>query len=171
MYDLLVSGSAQPDVVVRPLTDADREAISTWRYPGELAIYSPGDDAFALEEPDHVALSSSRGELYGYGTIGAEAQVPGGRYDVADGVLDVGLGLRPDLVGAGLGGPAMQAVLAVAGARLAPARFRATVAVANRRAAGLVLRLGFQPTHTFPRPSDGREFVQYERLARHEVDG
>ncbi len=153
------------DLVVRPLTDADREAISRWRYGGELSIYDPGPGAMELRAPDHVALADHAGTLLGYGTVGVEAQVPGGRYDADDAVVDVGLGLRPDLVGRGQGARALLALLALLEARSAPDRVRATVAAANPRATAFVRRLGFAPTHRFRRDRDGREFVQYERPA------
>jgi RimJ/RimL family protein N-acetyltransferase len=60
----------------------------------------------------------------------------------------------------------------IADARTRPSiiRVRATVASVNLRATALVQRLGFTATHRFRRPSDGREFVQYERaVAREEV--
>ena len=155
------------DIIIRPLTDTDRAAIAAWRYPGDLAIYSPGRDAFDLVEPDHVALvstgDSTDGALLGYGTLGDEAQVPGGRYDGADLVVDLGLGLHPDRVGAGYGGRALLALIAHARERFGATGLRATVAAPNHRATRLVEGLGFRPTHRFRRARDGREFVQYER--------
>ncbi|MCR9161660.1 MAG: GNAT family N-acetyltransferase [Nannocystaceae bacterium] len=150
-------------IVLRPLTDADRQSIARWRYPGDLAIYDPGPGAFDLRAPDHVALASD-GDLVGYATLGTDAQVPGGDYGDSPGVLDVGLGIRPDLVGAGLGRRALTALLREPLGRRVE-RFRVTVAAANPRATALVVRLGFEATHRFQRPSDGRAFVQYEREA------
>jgi len=150
-----------PSIVVRPLTDADRRAISTWHYPGELAIYDPGAGAFDLHPPDHVALASENGELLGYGTLGQEAQVPGGLYD-GDAVVDVGLGLHPDRIGSGHGRTALSSLLAHAAEHLDARRFRATVASSNARATAFVLGAGFVPTHHFVR-ADGRAFTQYER--------
>lgn len=152
-------------MVARPLSDADREAIAAWHYPGTLAIYDPGADAFALREPDHFALASADGALIGYGTLGEQARVPGGAYESIPGVVDVGMGLRPALVGRGLGPPALLVVIDEALRRSAATRLRATVATANERATALVTHLGFRPSHRFRRARDGREFVQYERAA------
>jgi [ribosomal protein S18]-alanine N-acetyltransferase len=105
--------------------------------------------------------------LVGYGTFGSAARVPGGGYREDPGVVDLGMGLRPDLVGKGHGADALNALIVEAARRFSPTRYRVTVASANRRATALVKRLGFQPTHRFERPSDGREFVQYERDAMH----
>ena len=150
-------------VVVRSLTDADRAAISAWVYLGDLAIYSPGLGAFDLVEPEHVALASTDGALLGYGTFGPEAQVPGGEYCSANQAVDLGLGLRPDLVGSGYGARALRALIRHGDARFSATAFRATVAAQNQRATRLVQRLGFQEAHRFRRASDNREFVQYER--------
>ncbi|MCH9687910.1 MAG: GNAT family N-acetyltransferase [Deltaproteobacteria bacterium] len=156
-------------IAVRSLTDADRGAIATWHYGGDLAIYDPGPGAMALREPDHIALVNTDGVLLGYGTTGVEARVPGGRYDgdgsdgSDGGCVDLGLGLRPDLVGAGHGAPALLALMAWASRELRANRFRATIAAVNPRANGLMRSLGFAQTHRFVRPRDGRQFVQYER--------
>jgi len=149
--------------MVRPLTDADRTAIAQWRYGGELSLYSPGEGAAELRAPDHVALASPEGELLGYGTLGLEAQVPGGAYGDSTDALDLGLGLRPDLVGHGLGADALAAVIAHARQHGGTTRFRATVASANGRATALVMHAGFEAAHRFTRSRDGREFVQYVR--------
>lgn len=99
-----------------------------------MAIYDPGRSAFDLHGPESVALASLDGALLGYGTFGPEARVPGGTYTDSPEVLDIGLGLRPDLVGGGLGGQALSALMADARARLPITRVRATVASANPHA-------------------------------------
>jgi RimJ/RimL family protein N-acetyltransferase len=164
---------SNPDrtVVVRPLTDEDREAIAEWHYPGELAIYDPGRSALDFRDPECVALGSLDGALLGFGTLGSEARVPGADYIDDPSVLDIGLGLRPDLVGRGFGAHALSAVIADVRARLPISWVRATVACANPRGTALVQRLGFRATHRFTRPSDGREFIQYEREVGRGQDG
>ena len=154
------------DVAVRPLSDADRQRIATWQYDGDLTLYDPGPAAVEMRGSDHVALVISDGTLVGYGTVGSEAQVPGGTYPEAGDVVDIGIGLLPALVGKGYGGRAVLALMADVERRFSPSQFRVTVAAANGRATALVLREGFRPTHRFARASDGREFVQYELETR-----
>ena len=151
--------------MARPLSDEDRQAIAGWHYAGALTIYDPGQDAFALREPEHFALVDGEGALMGYATLGEQARVPGGTYESNPGVLDLGMGLRPDWVGRGLGARALGVVIAEASRRMSPSRIRATVAAVNGRATALVTHLGFQASHRFQRERDGREFVQYEREA------
>jgi|GEM_PF-312420 len=145
---------------IRNLDEADREAIATWRYPGALSIYDPGCSADQLRAPDHVALSSADGALLGYGTFGAEGRVAGGRYDET--ALDVGMGLRPDWVGRGLGPAALSRLISYARLQRGAERLRATVADANPRAGALVRDLGFVPAHRFARAADRRAFTQFE---------
>ena len=156
-----MKGSLAVGIVHSELTDTDRDAIARWRYEGDLALYSPGEGAHQLRAPDHVALRSPADPLLGYGTAGVEARVPGGLYEGRL-VLDVGLGLRPDLVGAGLGADALRVVIAWVRATRETSHVRATVAAENRRATALVLRAGFSASHQFTRPEDGRAFVQYD---------
>jgi RimJ/RimL family protein N-acetyltransferase len=127
-------------------------------------------DKRPAKRPDEVG-DRDTGALLGYGTLGSEARVPGGAYTDDPGVLDIGLGLRPDLVGRGLGAHALSAVIANVRARLPIRQVRATIASVNLRATALVQRLGFTATHRFRRPSDGREFVQYEREVGRDVHG
>ncbi|MBV1862553.1 MAG: GNAT family N-acetyltransferase [Nannocystaceae bacterium] len=150
------------EIMHRELTDADREAIAHWRYSGDLALYSPGSNAHLLRTPDHVALRAPADPLIGYGTAGADARVPGGLYEGHQ-VVDVGLGLRPDLVGAGLGADALRTVIAWVRETTECSHVRATVAAENPRATALVLRAGFSESYRFTRPRDGRAFVQYLR--------
>jgi ribosomal-protein-alanine N-acetyltransferase len=83
----------------------------------------------------------------GFGCLGADARVPG--LAGVDGVLDVGVGMRPDLVGQGLGPEFATTVLEFAATRGAT-RLRAVVQDWNSRSLRLVERLGFVPTGTHP---------------------
>ena len=93
------------------------------------------------------------GELVGFCCFGPAARVAGGDYRREE-LLDVGLGLRPDLTGRGLGLAFVRAVLAHAGATRAPAGYRLTVAAFNRRAVRVYERAGFVLDHTFERPGE-----------------
>ena len=148
---------------VRDLTDADRAAIAAWRYPGALSIYDPGEGAAALRSPDHVAFIDEHDDLLGYGTLGAEARVPGGCYEANEATVDVGLGLRPDRVGHRLGGLALEALAAYVGRDGSVRQLRATVAASNARATAFVRAEGFDERSRFVRQADGRAFVIYVR--------
>ena len=82
---------------VRAPTGADRQAILAWRYPGRYSTYD-FDDPSAFDR-DTWAVTDG-GELIGYCCFGAPARVPGAEEE--PGVLDVGYGLAPELMGHGL---------------------------------------------------------------------
>ena len=107
-----------PDVpprglTVRPLERADAEAIAAWRYEGPWDVYNsrPGDLLSA--EAGYQAVADETGTLVGFVCLGQEARVPG--LAEAEGTVDIGVGMRPDLVGQGLGRAFGAAVLAHVG--------------------------------------------------------
>ena len=62
------------------------------------------DDAitfFLAPKNGYLAVRDSEGALVGFCCFGFEGQVPGGDYSVD--ALDVGIGMRPELTGQGLG--------------------------------------------------------------------
>jgi RimJ/RimL family protein N-acetyltransferase len=86
-----------------------------------------------------------------------------------DGTVEIGIGLRPDLVGRGLGESFMQRELDYAREQWAPRRFRLHVAAWNARAIQLYERLGFREVgarhvRTFVR-FGAHEFLTMERPA------
>jgi RimJ/RimL family protein N-acetyltransferase len=125
-------------VKVRELTDADVRDIVTWRYEGRYATYdvtggvSPGLGFFAVEHG---------GRLVGYCCFGAEARVPG--VGEKAGTLDVGYGMRPELMGQGLGRSFVGAILAFGVDRFEPTRLRMLVLRWNERSRRTAERHGF----------------------------
>ena len=85
-----------------------------------------------------------------------------------DGVVEVGLGVRPDLTGQGLGEAIIRAELEYARAEWRPATFRLFVTTWNERAIRLYERLGFREvgreSRSFPLHGEN-EFLKMERPA------
>jgi RimJ/RimL family protein N-acetyltransferase len=140
----------QPDatsgtLVVRALTREDAEEIRSWRYPGRWRTYDsrPEDGPVSAAAGFH-AIADSTGALVGYLCLGAEARVPG--LAAEDGVTDVGVGLRPDLMGQGVGSHFGAAVLAHVRDMSAGGSLRAVVQDWNARSLRLCERLGFRRT-------------------------
>ncbi len=126
---------------VRDLAESDLDEIAAWRYDGRWAVY----DSDGRLDPSMgywaVVEDAGAGErLVGFACLGADARVPG--LAEADGTLDVGLGMRPDLVGRGRGPQFATTVLDFAASRGAR-RLRAVVQDWNQRSLRLVNRLGF----------------------------
>ena len=147
-----------------PLDDARARAIAAWRYAGVYAFYdwaNDPDDLAELLEPGnwgrayHAALDRD-GALVGFLQATCAA-----------GTVDIGLGLRPDLTGRGLGGPFLDACLTFVDGRFHPARFRLAVAAFNRRAITVYERAGFRQVAEFEQRTNGglHRFVRMERAA------
>ena len=81
-------------------------------------------------------------------------------FDWQGDVVDVGIGLRPELTGRGLGESFLRAQLDYATSQWAPATFRLFVAAWNERAIRLYERLGFSEV--------GRETRHFELVGEHE---
>lgn len=140
--------------------------ITQWRYGGRYAIYDDSaDQSSALLASEHRYFAAWHGdELIGYCCLGPDARVPGGDYQRGEPeVVDVGGGLRPDLVGKHLGENLAPQVLQFALELLHPLVLRVTVLGSNARARALCRKLGFKEVHCF-RVEDfqNREFVQLE---------
>ena len=157
---------------LKPITRGDAQAISRWRYGEPYSIYD-GDpkSADSLLEPrfHYHSVYDEHDELAGYFCFGEDARVPAGRrlgvYE--EPALDIGLGMRPDLAGLGLGEEFVRAGLRFAKETYSPSAFRMTVAVFNRRAIRVYERVGFENVETFgaTTPDGGREWLLMRREA------
>lgn len=139
---------------ILPLTGQEARAIAAWRYPGEYALYnlSPEEPLDELLDGSCYGAHSAQGVLAGFYQFGRGARIPTkeqGAYP--EGPLDIGLGLRPDLCGKGLGESFLLAGMEFARARLGAEEFRLSVAAWNLRARKVYARCGFggerQVTH------------------------
>ena len=99
----------------------------------------------------------SGGELVGFFCFGPGGQLPSFDY-AADGSLDIGLGLRPDLTGRGLGLEFVLAGLEFGRRHFAPAGFRLAVARFNERAIQVYERAGFQRVTVFTHHTNGADY-------------
>ena len=110
-------GAARPGCVadpvppfrVRQLTIEDGLDLAGWSRPGAWHI----EDALEAPEPDegYWAVVDTRRRLLGFCCVGAAARVPGRHRD--DYVLDVAIGIRPQLAGRGWSGELGRAAVAI----------------------------------------------------------
>jgi RimJ/RimL family protein N-acetyltransferase len=149
---------------VRPLERPDAEAITAWRYEGPWGAYDsrPGDGLLSAADGYH-AVADKTGALAGFLCLGQEARVPGLAAD--ENIVDIGVGMRPDLVGHGLGTAFGTAVLDYVGGRCGDRPLRAVVQSWNERSLRLTRRLGFRENGTHRCIQDGRE-ISYTVLVR-----
>src|SRR5690242_1802654 len=117
---MTVPASQQVRVTFQPLTNADAEEVLGWWYAAPYDRYNMAGDAAALAAGAaaltnpanaYFAAHNLDGEVVGFCCFGADARVLGGDYADTD-ALDIGLGLRPDHTGRGLGAVYVTQVLA-----------------------------------------------------------
>jgi RimJ/RimL family protein N-acetyltransferase len=146
------------------MDEASARAICGWRYEAPYHIYNVVTDgvegavlAFLDPQYAYYCIVGENGDLVAYCCFGLDARVPGGDY--SRDALDVGMGVRPDLTGQGLGLSFAQAVLRFARETFEPPAYRVTVARFNERAQRVWEKAGFQQVEEFARSSDGMPFV------------
>lgn len=146
---------------VRPMTQADAEAIAAWRYPGEYAFYDfaadPGDLALLLD-------AARRGDDF-HSVDGADGGLAGFfQVEAAGRGVELGLGLRPDLCGRGLGEGFTRLGIDLIRRLHGPVRITLAVAAFNARAITVYERCGFGVTgrHVRHTSGDDWEFVDME---------
>lgn len=157
----------KPAYHLSPLERDQAERIIGWNYGPPFRVYelSPEDleTLFIPKYRYHQVLDGS-GDLVGYCCFGEDARVAGGDYSRGEPeVLDVGIGLRPDLVGQGLGHGFVTDILEYARKTFQPDLFRVTVADFNLRSLKTFQKLGFERTNHFDRHPDGMSFTELER--------
>jgi ribosomal-protein-alanine N-acetyltransferase len=119
------------DLTIEPASDDVYRRLREWRYPPPYDFYDGDVDPPSNPERYFAALDRD-GELVGFYYF--EQKEPD---------LDFGLGLRPDLVGEGLGLEFFLAGLAYARERYQPRRVFLHVAEFNERARVVYERAGF----------------------------
>jgi ribosomal-protein-alanine N-acetyltransferase len=146
---------------IRPMTAPDAEAIAGWHYPAEYRFYDFDQDADDMAE---LLDPSEWGKRYF--AADADGSLAGFFVFKHDGdVVEVGLGLRPDLTGRGLGAGFLDAGLAYAGERYGAARTALAVAAFNARAIAVYERAGFQAVACYQHATGGgvHPFIRMER--------
>lgn len=136
------------------------QTIAGWHYDGVYSFYDLDQDAEDLAD-----LLNPRRWADRYYAVVDETNVLVGYFCFEPGEprqVEIGLGLRPDCTGKGLGQAFVEAGLKFAAEKFNPATFCLSVATFNKRAIRLYTRLGFIPDGVFINPTNGG---QYEFLS------
>jgi RimJ/RimL family protein N-acetyltransferase len=133
----------------------DAHAIRAWQYEEPYTIYNVGgepdeenlDSEMLDPRSPYYSVRDEHGELIGYFCYGTAGQPfdsgePGLYTD--NHTITIGLGLRPDLTGKGLGPGFVEAGLNFARQHFAPRAFRLYVMTFNQRAIRTYEKAGFQ---------------------------
>jgi ribosomal-protein-alanine N-acetyltransferase len=134
------------------MTHSDAQTVATWRYPAEYAFYDadadPQDLAELLDPTEwgqrYFVADDDKSELVGFFV-----------FKMSDDVAEIGLGLRPDLTGVGLGGSYLEAGLTFAAEHFGAKRYTLAVAEFNRRAVKVYKRAGFKVTDRYDHFTNG----------------
>ena len=138
-----------------PLTQRQAEQVAyEWQYDGAFAFYDmPNDEEDLVEfldpakRTEHYFAVLDGEELVGYYVFEPNADV-----------VDVGLGMRPDLTGRGNGTAFLEAGLAFIMDRYAPKQIELAVAIFNERAIRLYTKSGFLPVERFQQATNGGSY-------------
>jgi ribosomal-protein-alanine N-acetyltransferase len=148
----------------RKMTDEEAQEIAGWHYVPPYDFYdwvSDPDDLAVLLDPrrrweDYFSAFDEKGALVGSFKFKRDGKA-----------VEVGLGLRPELTGKGLGRGFLLAGLNFARGAFAPEIFRLSVATFNERAIKVYEGVGFVHGRTYRHETNGGmyEFMEMERRA------
>ena len=133
----------------RQMDDADAREISGWRYEPPYDFYDSTADPLEPQSRRNVYFSALDGENRLVGFF---------QYEESDEAVDVGLGLRPEHTGRGLGAEFVLAGLAFARERFSPQGFTLSVATFNGRAIAVYERVGFRRGEIHTHETNGGEY-------------
>lgn len=139
----------------KPMDENCAHIIAGWHYEGIYTFYDMEQDVEDLEElldprswVDHYyAVTDKRGDLVGFFCFEREREA-----------VDIGLGLRPDLVGRGWGQAFLEAGLEFAREKYRPTTFTLSVATFNQRAINVYRKVGFADLEIFMNETNGGQY-------------
>ena len=140
----------------------DAHQIASWHYEAPYDFYDWDRDAADLAEllnpqswqEAYYSVLNGENELVGFFVFKRDSQT-----------VEVGLGLRPDLTGKGLGRTFLNAGLTFGQEHFSVNVWSLSVATFNTRAIHLYQQVGFTPLNTFMHHTNGGEF-EFLRMVR-----
>jgi ribosomal-protein-alanine N-acetyltransferase len=158
---------AHLNYLFKQMTQEDAEIIASWKYDGDYSFYDITSDEEDFElfldskkRGDHYFavydFNNEKEELVGFFSFTEEPS----------GIRDIGLGMRPDLTGKGVGHSFIEAGLCFATDEYVVKTFTLSVATFNQRAIKVYERVGFQAQATYTQETNGGqyEFVKMKKV-------
>lgn len=137
------------------MTEKVARSLASWTYPQPYTLYSMDGSEECISDlmnGDYFYVKDEANHLIGFVCSGNSARVPGGFeigiYNDRD-IMDVGMGLRPDLTGKGLGSEFLKQTIQFMSTRFDKSIFQLVVAAFNERAIKAYERAGFQQGEVF----------------------
>ena len=145
-------------LLIRNMNEKFAKQIGNWRYPAPYDFYNIELDQETLKElleNDYYTVLDHDEELVGFFCIGSSAKVPiGAEFGAySEELIDVGIGMKPELTGQGYGSTFFSCILAYIREQFQDVPLRLTVAKFNTRAIHLYKKLGFVKKTEFQRGS------------------
>jgi ribosomal-protein-alanine N-acetyltransferase len=140
----------------RQMEDEEAVEISGWHYEPPYDFYDATSDPGDLEE-----LLDPKRRKDAYFSVFDEGGVLVGffQFEREGTTIDIGLGMRPDLTGKGLGIWYLLAGLEFARERFSPDGFTLSVATFNERAIRVYERVGFRRNTVYKHNTNGGEYL------------
>jgi ribosomal-protein-alanine N-acetyltransferase len=148
---------------VRPMTVGEAVDLANWRYGGDWSVYDLSTPQRVLDNLSSYYTVAIGNDLIGFCCIGVEARVAGMQADPA--IVDVGMGMNPQLVGRGNGARFGEIVLQYLDGCHPGVTLRAAVQAWNERSLRLTRRLGFEDAGELIAVQGGRS-VSYRVVQR-----
>jgi len=145
-----------------PADETSAREFLQWKYepPYEIYNYMPEfieeDLVYHLDPANNIYSMYSNNDLVGYCSFGQDARVPGGDYGKE--ALDIGLMIKPELTGQGLGKEFVKDVIQFGISQFKPRVVRVTILESNLRAMRVWEKNGFHKTQSFTRTTDQLRF-------------
>jgi len=131
-------------LTLTPMTIEYAKQAAPWKYEGEYSFYDHDGNTEEFMDGTYYACLDEDGKLVGDFCFGKGAQISTVEgYVFDDDFLDIGLALRPDLCGKGMGLAFFNAGLDFARKEFGTGKFRLSVAAFNERAVKVYERAGF----------------------------
>lgn len=130
-------------ITLGAFTEAHAIEVSTWQYPGIYSVYNLVPWAEIVE--NHWSLSDEDLRKEQFHTIYLNGEMIGfGRIQKAENRIDLGIGLKPECCGQGLGLPTMRVLVAKAEAMFPGEIISLEVRQFNERAIKCYEKAGFK---------------------------
>ena len=158
----------EPYFWIQPMSQDSADQIASWHYPAPYDFY----DMVADEEDLAELLSESTRENTYFEVIRNGALFGFATFQSQNKVLEIGLGMKPDQTGKGLGVNFYQAIEDYARKNFDCQVLQLSVASFNQRALALYQKVGYEKVESYQQATNGGEypFFRLEKCVE-DVDG
>jgi ribosomal-protein-alanine N-acetyltransferase len=157
----LRAGGISMNFIFKPMNQDNATEIADWHYDGAYSFYDMVSDPKDLEEfLDPIKRESSYFSVYDDKVL-----IGFFSFHKIDHTVDIGLGLRPDLTGKGLGFLFLLTGMEFAKNKYSPTSFSLAVATFNQRGIKVYERAGFRPVKGFIQETNGGQYEFVKMVA------